>query len=147
MNTQNKGKTVIDQEMFSVIKILIKSGETHAKIAEYMKVSTATVHRIRASETYEEYRNIMKAMAAQKKQKYAKEHKKEESAPVQTDAVPVQPEPQVQVVEHRQSIKIEATHYMMTEMQKTNELLALISNKLAFIVDELTGNVPVLKEG
>ena len=49
---------------------------------------------------------------------------------------PAQPT-QPQVVEHRQSVTIQATHYMMQEMKKTNELLELISRKLTFIVDQL----------
>ena len=51
-----------------------------------------------------------------------------------------QPDPpaQPQVVEHRQTVTIQATHYMMQEMKKTNELLELISRKLAFIVDQLS---------
>ena len=40
-------------------------------------------------------------------------------------------------MEHRQSVTIQATHYMMQEMKKTNELLELISRKLTFIVDQL----------
>lgn len=47
--------------------------------------------------------------------------------------------PSVQVVEHRQSIVVQANHYMMEELKKQTETLKLISNKLAFIVDELTG--------
>lgn len=46
--------------------------------------------------------------------------------------------PQPQVIEHRQTVTVQATHYMMQEMKKTNELLDLISRKLAFIVDSLT---------
>ena len=42
-------------------------------------------------------------------------------------------------------IRLEATHYMMEEMKRTNELLTCISAKLAFIVDELCG-VPQKKE-
>ncbi len=49
---------------------------------------------------------------------------------------PAQPT-QPQVVEHRQTVTIQATHYMMQEMKKTNELLELISRKLTFIVDQL----------
>ena len=36
------------------------------------------------------------------------------------------------------TVKVEATHYMMEELKKANDTLKLISNKLAFIVDELT---------
>ena len=41
-------------------------------------------------------------------------------------------------VVHEQSVTIQATHYMMEELRRTNELLTLISNKLAFVVDQLT---------
>ena len=34
-------------------------------------------------------------------------------------------------------IKIEATHYMMEELRRNNELLTLISNKLTAIMEEL----------
>ena len=47
------------------------------------------------------------------------------------------PAQQPQVVEHRQTVTIQATHYMMQEMKRTNELLELISRKMAFIVDQL----------
>ena len=43
-----------------------------------------------------------------------------------------------EIVEHRQTIVVQASHYMLEEQKKTNELLTLISNKLSFIVDELT---------
>ena len=48
------------------------------------------------------------------------------------------PAQQPQVVEHRQTVTIQATHYMMQEMKRTNELLELISRKMAFIVDQLS---------
>ena len=48
------------------------------------------------------------------------------------------PAPQPQVVEHRQTVTIQATHYMMQEMKRTNELLELISRKMAYIVDQLS---------
>ena len=47
--------------------------------------------------------------------------------------------PAAQVVEHHQTVTIQATHYMMEEMKKTNELLTLLNAKLAFIVEELAG--------
>ena len=37
---------------------------------------------------------------------------------------------QPQVVEHRRTVTIQATHYMMQEMKRTNELLELISRKI-----------------
>ena len=43
------------------------------------------------------------------------------------------------VIRHEQSVTIVANNYMAAEMKKQTELLELISRKLAFIVDELTG--------
>jgi hypothetical protein len=40
---------------------------------------------------------------------------------------------------HEQSVTVIANHYMAEQLQKQTELLTLISNKLAFIVDELCG--------
>ena len=56
-----------------------------------------------------------------------------------TQPFPIVPQPaQPQVVEHRQTVTIQATHYMMQEMKRTNELLELISRKLTFFVDQLS---------
>lgn len=49
-----------------------------------------------------------------------------------------EPKEQKKPILNPTTVKIEATHYMMTELQKTNELLTAISAKLAYIVDELT---------
>ena len=66
----------------------------------------------------------------------AKEAEKQATMP-QTPPAPVQ------VVEHRQTVTVQATWQMTQEMRKTNELLTLISNKLAAIVEDLYGT----KEG
>lgn len=58
-------------------------------------------------------------------------------SPVFQAPQPQSPQP-TQVIEHRQTVTVQATHYMMQEMKKTNELLDLISRKLTFIVDSLT---------
>ena len=121
---------------FKAIKIMLNGGATARECAEYMECSTGTVSTVRASETFEEYINNLHA-------KYDKAKSKPEKP--QTAPAPVkepEPAPQqtpVQIVEHRQTVTIQATHYMMQELQKTNEYLKLISNKLAFIVDELCG--------
>lgn len=42
-----------------------------------------------------------------------------------------------QVVRHEQSVTIIANHYMAEELKKQTELLTLISNKLAYIMENL----------
>ena len=128
----------VTESKFNAIKLLLKGGATLDECAKYMDVSSSTVSIIKKSDTYEEYkqncymtssayRNKMAAIKA-KEEKAKEEQAKEEAAPV---------EPVTKVI-HEQSVTIQATHYMMEEMKKTNELLKLISSKLAFIVDELT---------
>ena len=130
-------KTVkVTPNVFNAIKTLLKGGASYTECANYMGISPSSVGNINRAETYEEYQRIVyessathrAKMAAIKANEAAKEAKKEEPAP--------------QIVEHRQTVTVQASHFMLQEQQKTNELLTLISNKLAFIVDELYGTKP-----
>jgi putative NIF3 family GTP cyclohydrolase 1 type 2 len=131
------------ESKFKAIKILLAGGATYKETAESMGVSTVVVGYCKHSETFEEYRHKIymtsggyrKKMAAEKKALAEKlEQKKQEQEKAELEIQASEPN----VVEHRQTVTIQATHYMMEEMKKTNELLKLISSKLAFIVDELT---------
>lgn len=116
----------VTANMFRAVKIMLKGGATIKECAEYMGMSEITASRINRAETYEEYKHLASIAYMMKKEKEVqKEEKKEE------------PKETVQVVEHRQNVTIQATHYMMEEYKKMNELLTLISNKLSFIVDSL----------
>ena len=142
--------TKLTEKLFRAVKIMTAGGATAHEIADYFGISITTVNRVRGSESFEEYRTLL-AVANGKK-------KKETAVPAVEKAPAMQPEPagqsplaqslqhqpqnqmpqQPQVIEHRQTVTVQATHYMMQEMKKTNELLDLISRKLAFIVDSLT---------
>ena len=123
----------ITKSMFKAIKLLINSGSPKKEVMEDMGISSATFSHIKNAETYEEYKNIVymtsgsyrKKMAQQK----AEEKAKEETKPV----APSEP----QVVEHRQTVIVQATHYMESELKKQTELLALINNKLTLIAEDL----------
>ena len=117
--------TKLTEKLFRAVKIMTAGGATAHEIADYFGISITTVNRVRGSESFEEYRTLL-AVANGKKKK----EKKQQLPP----SLPQQP----QVIEHRQTVTVQATHYMMQEMKKTNELLDLISRKLAFIVDSLT---------
>jgi len=138
----------VTEKKFKAIKILLESGETYENIAESMGVSKRVVGVVRSSETFEEYRHKIylssptyrkKRDAALKAEQERKEREAAEKVNEEQPPAPEEKKPEPQVVEHRQVVTVQATHYMMEEMKKTNELLTLISNKLAFIVDELTG--------
>lgn len=122
------GTKKVDAKRFKAIKILLESGETIQEVADYMEVSKITVQRIKSSKTLDEYFHNLNAarFMAQKKEEEKKAEPKVE-----------EPKQVTQVVEHRQTIQVQATHYMMEKLSETNELLRLISNKLAYIVEKL----------
>ena len=129
----------VTKEKYDVIKILLKGGATVQEAADFIKLSTATIYTVRMSDSFEEYEQVAAQKALDRKRRIAamkaKEYEKKEDKPEDKPEVKQEePKPVSPTV-----VKIEATHYMMQEMQRTNELLKLISNKLAFIVDELTG--------
>ena len=123
----------VTRGIFDAAKLLMENGANNTEIAKYLNVSKDVVSFIRKAETYEEYQTIMYEYS-QRVRKRAIEAKKQEQA----KEVPQQTPPP-QIVEHTQTVTVKATWEMMQEMKKTNELLKAISNKLAFIVDELCG--------
>lgn len=136
----------VTENKFRAVKILLESGETYSKISETMGISQCVIGLIRSSDSLEEYRHkvYLKTPAYRKRieEQERKEKEKAVSVPAKTiaDNVAAAPAelPAPQVVEHRQTITVQASHFMLEEQKRTNELLTLISNKLAFIVDELT---------
>ena len=127
----------VTKGIFDAAKLLIENGANNTEVAKYLKVSTDVVSFIRRSETYEEYQTIMYEYSLKQRQRAAaikaKETPKEEPPQI------VAQTPPPQIIEHRQTVTVQATWQMTQEMQKTNELLKQISNKLAYIVDELCG--------
>lgn len=144
----------VTEGKFKAIKILLNSGATYDEITDSLGVSSYVIRFAKVSETFEEYKHKMyvnsagyrKKMAAEQKKKEAEEKAAAEKAAAEKaaaeqEAKKAYSEPEVQVVEHRQSVQIQATHFMTEELREMKELLKGISNKLAFIVEELTGEV------
>ena len=114
-------RQTITPQLFNAVKTLLAGGATQTEAAEYMGLSRPTVQRIAVSEDLEEYKSITYEKTAHY---YAsKNHKKEEP-------------PQ------EQKPNLLAGNYTLNRlyelMKEQNELLKCISNKLAFVVDELT---------
>ena len=110
-------------QKYNAIRILIESGETVENIAASMNCKKETVYLVKRCETYEKYKQESTSLKFLNKAKNK-----------QNDA---KHEPKTQAVMNVSQIKIEATHYMMEELRKNNEILTLISNKLAAIMEEL----------
>lgn len=143
----------VTKARFDCVKTLLKSDTPISDISEYLTMSRQTIRRIKSVETYEEYKNETWRQTAAAKAKKAEERKRERERyekeketvhaefekvgqPVTSAAVQVpklqQPSPQPQ------SVTIVANHYMAEELRKQTELLKLISNKLAYIVEQLS---------
>lgn len=130
----------VTQGVFDAVKICLESGNSVSETAKFMKMAWDTVQLIRDAETLEEYKasayertkKFKQVAAIKAKQNTKQEVKQEEKTEVKSE------EP----VKNPTVIKIEATHYMMQELQKTNELLTGISAKLAQIVSDLYGVKP-----
>lgn len=133
----------VTQSKFNAVKTLLKGGATVREVMEYLELSDNTVYMIKQAETLVEYENMIAEKALRDKQRAAIKAKEREQA-AQPQAQP-QDKPVEVVKEVRQTVTVQATHFMMEEMRKTNELLTCISAKLAFIVDELCG-LPQKKE-
>ena len=130
-------KTVVTLNVYNAIKILLNGGATQKEAAEYMNISLRTANHIANSDSFEDYKQSVKAYNCKRKLEAEKNANKsaEKGGEKKDDIQPSQQEQQKQIVHN---VTVQATHYMMQEMQKTNELLKFISNKLGFIVDELT---------
>ena len=150
-------KCKVTESKWKAIKILLESGATYKEIGQMMDVSNSIISFSKSSETYEEFRHKVyvtsgayrKKIAAEEKRKQeeaelAKREKEKKAAEVakKINAVSaselVKEEPKV-VKEDRQTIVVQASHYMLEEQKKTNELLTVISNKLAMIITDLYG--------
>ena len=136
-NPKNNKVTV---QRFACVKQLLKAGSTAKEISEYLSMSTSTIYRIDQAETLEEYEhNTYVRTQAARAAKAAEARRIEEPEP-EPQPVPAAPPPeQVVVHRHEQSVTLIANHFMAEELRKQTELLALISNKLAVIIDDLYG--------
>ena len=128
------GSKKITPGIFSAAKLLMENGANNTEVSKYLKVSMDVVAMFRKAETYEEYQALMYQYSQEMRKRQAaikaKEQTKETAEPTQTTCKPE---------EINRVVTVQLSHYVMTEIQKQNELLTGISNKLAFIIDELCG--------
>lgn len=135
MANYRQGK--VTQGIFDAVKICLESGNSIEQTAKFMKLSWDVVALIRDAETLMDYKSAMYAKCENRRKKNAAiKAAQEKKTEQETKPKPEEP------VKNPTVIKIEATHYMMQELQKTNELLTGISAKLAQIVSDLYGVKP-----
>ena len=118
----------ITESKYNTVKILLRGGASIKEAAEYMSISEVTVYTIKNAETYTEYENIVAA------KRYSR--KKNVEA-----AKPEQPETPV-ISDDKQKGGTLSANYQINRIYEVlkhlDETMTLVSNKLGYIVDELT---------
>ena len=112
----------IDEKTFELVKILTAGGASIEKIAQHLGISQQSISRCRKAEKYADYRALTTAEG-----KAADARRKARKAP-EPAPEPVKP----QVVYHQ------TDNYTTQLLKEQNEVLKLISAKLAFIVEQLS---------
>ena len=148
-------RIIVDATKFKCVKILLESGANYAEITQMTWIGDVTIWRIKNAETFEEYRHNVQAAAISAKQK---KRMREEAAKKLDEEVKKQEAVKAQEAEDKrkeEDRRQEKPYTMMASNYQTNRLIELLreqneilkcmSNKLAFIVDELT--MPVKKGG
>jgi DNA invertase Pin-like site-specific DNA recombinase len=138
-----KSNVKVTESVFKAVKILLKSGESRKACAEYMGISLHSVERIDRAEDYEDMRNQVNAYYYRRKKQAEEAKRAEEAKKAEEKKLPPQSSPIV-LPQHK-PINGEDSYQLVRLMKEQNELLKIISNKMAFIVEDLCG--PVKKEG
>ena len=144
MERQYNGKTKITQNIFDCVKMLQKGGATIEETADYLKIGKSTVSRIRQAESYEDYKsaaklafyNYNRGMEKQAQKMFEEERKKQEELEKRKEADKT-PEAKAEAQKQDRTAELYQQNRLLEEMKKMNESLKLISNKLAFIVEQL----------
>ena len=130
----------VTEKIYSACKTLFESGATIQEVSDFFKLSKNTALYIKNSDTLEDYRHRMVAVKMEyEKRKHDKKLAEVKKVAQEVGAIPasdVKPPQMSDITKH--TVIAMPTHWTMTELQKTNELLTQISNKLAFIVEQLT---------
>ena len=121
------GRSPIKEAQYDAVKLLLTNTKmTRQQIADSLGVGLSSVDRIATTDSYKQF---SERRLENSRKYYNLNHCGKEK-------------PQKEAVERQQTVTIQASFYMQKELEKTNELLTIISNKLAFIVDELCGVKP-----
>lgn len=118
----------ITENIYNAVKMILKGGATAQETADAMGISTNSVYRINKSGTYSEYVNLAYMNGSARYRATTKEETEQKAEPI---AEPM-----------KQQGGTLSAGYQINRiyelLKQQNEILTLLSNKVAFIVDELT---------
>ena len=111
---------MLTEAKYEAIVCMLRGGASDDVIMKSQGVNEGTLGRVRQSNgVYAEYKRLHGELV----KKVAKNKK------------PHGTEQPVQVIEHRQSVTVQASHYMETELRQHTEILKGISAKLAHMME------------
>ena len=138
-----KKKNSVTPSLFLAVKSLLDAGATYSEVRKFYGLATDTIARIKQSETYDEYKQILAAVNAKiRERKQANLLVKlacalvpgkdeEEVQAITRPVVDTQPVATKQVI-----VPYSFQQALMERLDKQNELLTTISEKLAFLVEQ-----------
>ena len=146
-----KAYTKVDERLFNAVKTLLAGGATYNECADYMNIGTTAVGRISSAENFTEYKSMLAAIALSAREKTQAAKKAEQKKAYQKAEPEKKPEPEAvkdskpvavpeKIVEHRYDVTVQTTHYMSQKLDKIEELLKGISQKMGYICEDLYGN-------
>lgn len=126
----------ITENIYNAVKMILKGGATAQETAKSMGISTNSVYRINKSGTYAEYVNLAYMNGSARYREATKQETKQETEQKAEQKAEAIAEPVKQ-----QGGTLSAGYQfnrIYEVLKEQNEILRLLSNKVAFIVDELT---------
>ena len=105
---------------YEAAKKMLRGGVTKEEVANILSIEITTTKHIEESTDYENFKSIEGAYKVGERQKKTIREVIEKEG-----------------IKHEQSVTIVADRYMAEQLKKQTELLEIISNKLAFIVEKL----------
>jgi len=138
-----KSRVEIDINKFRCVKILLESKTPIKEIMEFTQLSEMSIYRIKAAKNFEEFKhNRMVAAIATKNREAQKKAEKLLNIQIERQEIVEQQEekkPKETAIPAATSI---TNNYQLNRLveiiKEQNEILKIMSNKIAFIVDELT---------
>lgn len=122
-------RTRITENIYNAVKLILRGGAKMTEAAEAMGISVNSVHRINKANSYNEYVNMAYMNGSARYREQEKKEKEEQQETPQAETLKL---PGGQLSSGYQLNRI------YEALKEQNELLKLLSNKVAYIVDELT---------
>lgn len=122
-------RTRITENIYNAVKLILRGGAKTKEAAEAMGISVNSVHRIDKANSYDEYVNMAYMNGSARYREQEKKEKEERQEKPHGEPLKL---PGGQLSSGYQINRI----YELLKEQ--NEILKLLSNKVAFVVDELT---------